>query len=81
MEDVTVQDLKEIPSFQLQNDLLELVREKIGTNDREKARTFLNKLNKLAQDANVLIDRSTMLKIELLLKKKQELDDKVLLET
>lgn len=69
------EELKESKQYKLQQELFGIIKEKIGTKDREKSRLFLSKLRELAESNEMQIDPMIMEKVENLLRHKQEIDD------
>ena len=72
------EEYRSTQSAKLQQELINILRDKVGTDDRDKARVFVNKLSLLANNNNLKIDEITQTKLyQLFAERKQITDEEV----
>lgn len=82
---MTFEDYKQSKSFQLQQEIFNLIRTKIGSSNKDKVQRFYTKLqeelkSKVSIGAVQRIDDLTIRKIQALILEQKTLDDKTLFE-
>ena len=82
---MTFEDYKQSKSFQLQQEIFNIIRTKIGSSNKDKVQRFYTKLqeelkSKVSIGAVQRIDDLTIRKIQALILEQKTLDDKTLFE-
>ena len=82
---MTFEDYKQTKSFELQQEIFNLIRNKIGTSNKDKVQRFYTKLQEelrssVSMGAVQRIDDLTVRKIQALILEQKTLDDKTLFD-
>jgi hypothetical protein len=72
----TYESFVQTKSYQLQQQIYNLIKTKIGTTDNEKIQHFYSQLSQRNVDGSALLEDMTLQKIRALIKEKKEIDEK-----